>query len=371
MTISFQYINTTPDLEAVVARCRRKTAVSIDTEFARSHTYYPEVGLIQIYDGEACFLIDPLAIDELSSLADLLEDKKVLKVFHACSEDMEVFQYAIGTLPVPVFDTQVAAAIAGDGFSMSYQKLVEKYLSLNVPKEETRSDWLQRPLSEAQLDYAALDVIYLLQVYERQQAALVTADRLGWVHQECALLGIDVATSIDPENVYLRVRAAARMVPAELNLLQALCAWREVCARRLNLPRNRVVEEKALVALVRTRHPDRESLATAGLTPRQIRKYGDDIMAVLEDASVADKGSFPASMEEEPVSNEKIKRLKQLVDRQAEALNIAPEMLVRRRQLEELLRSNADGTGFELPIALQGWRREVIGDMLLRAVQQG
>ncbi|XOV89320.1 MAG: ribonuclease D [Pseudomonadota bacterium] len=370
MTISFQYIDTTPDLEMVVARCRRVAAVSIDTEFARSHTYYPEVGLIQIYDGETCFLIDPLVIDELSSLADLLEDKRVLKIFHACSEDMEVFQYAIGTLPLPVFDTQIAAAILGDGFSMSYQKLVEKYLSLNVPKEETRSDWLQRPLSDAQLDYAALDVIYLLQVYERQQAALVASGRLAWVEEECALLGIDVATSIDPGNVYLRVRAAARMSPPELNRLQALCAWRELCARRLNLPRNRVVEEKALVALVRTRDPDRETLASAGLTPRQIRKYGDDIMEVLQSASLADAGSFPPSLDEEPVSNDRIKRLKQLVDQQAEALSIAPEMLVRRRQLEELLRSNNGGSGFELPAALQGWRREVIGDRLLRAVEQ-
>ena len=204
MSINFEFITTTSRLEEVVQVCRLSEAVSIDTEFARFNTYYPIVGLIQLYDGNQTYLIDPLEIEDISSLASLLTDPNVLKIFHACSEDLEVFQHCLGVLPNPVYDTQIAGALLGVGFSVGYQKLVDHYLSVLVPKEETRSDWLQRPLTPSQLDYAALDVIYLLEVYKIQQVELQDLQRLEWVTAECSQLAKDIPTQISPSDYYLK-----------------------------------------------------------------------------------------------------------------------------------------------------------------------
>ncbi|MDZ7686137.1 MAG: hypothetical protein U5O39_14925 [Gammaproteobacteria bacterium] len=219
----------------LVESCRQRDVVTVDTEFQRTDTYYPVVGLIQVYDGEICYLADPLALDSLGPFAELLADSSVLKVFHACSEDMEVFDYAVGEIPSPVFDTQIAAAVLGAGFSMSYQNLVEHHLSISVPKEQTRSDWLKRPLTSAQLEYAALDVVYLYDVYREQADALAQQSREQWIAEECAGLGEELAINVDPRQTYLPVESAGRMKPEELNVLRELCAWREGMAREMNL----------------------------------------------------------------------------------------------------------------------------------------
>lgn len=369
----YDYIDTDEQLVAVVAKCREAEVVSVDTEFARSHTYYPEVGLIQLYDGETCSLIDPVPLSTLAPLAGLLQDEQVVKVLHACSEDLEVFQCAIGVVPVRMFDTQIAAAVLGVGFSISYQGLVEHQLGLAVPKEETRSDWLQRPLSSAQLDYAALDVIYLLDVYVRQQQLLEEAGRLAWVEEECSSLADEIPTAIPPDAYYLRVKSASRLNPFELNVLRALCAWRERRARELDVPRNRVVEEKALVSIAREDVRNRQALIdAAGMTHRQVRKYGDELLDVIEMAWDMPDTTHPASLEEggERVTNERIRMLKRVVNERAEALNIAPEMLAKRRQLEQLLRSETRKGEYELPGSLLGWREKAIGQPLLAALAE-
>lgn len=370
--VKYHYVDNEAALVGMVAACRAHAVVTVDTEFARSHTYYPEVGLVQVYDGENCYLIDPLAVGTLEPLAPLLEDTSVLKVFHACSEDMEVFQYATSALPSPVFDTQIAAAAVGVGFSMSYQNLVSHYLGIDVTKEQTRSDWLQRPLTQAQLDYAALDVIYLLMVFNKQHAELAALSRRHWVDEECSMLASDIAITLDPDKCYLRVKSAARMSPAELNVLRLLCAWRERKARARNVPRNRVIEEKALVALARSGAGDTDELQAAGLSPRQIRKYGDDMLELLKIAQVVPETEYPEPIDDGTainIRNDQIKRLKQVVDRQAEILGIAPEMLARRRHLEQLLRTGVTGGEYELPGPLSGWRKSAIGRHLLAALE--
>jgi len=260
MPAPVEYIEDVAQLEAAVSACLTKDVVSIDTEFARFNTYYPIVGLIQIYDGEICYLIDPLAIDDLSSMAQLLTAEHVLKIFHACSEDMEVFQHCLGALPSPVIDSQIAAAALGVGFSVSYQNLVEHYLSIVVPKEETRSDWLQRPLTSSQLDYAALDVIYLLRVYEIQKEALLAAGRTLWVEEECSQLSVGLATMIEPDAAFEKVKGLSRLNRKQLSVLRALCAWRETKARESDVPRNRVVDQKSLLIIASENLRSKEDL---------------------------------------------------------------------------------------------------------------
>ncbi len=367
----FSYIENTAALEQLVVRLGQCDVVTVDTEFQRTDTYYPEVGLIQIYDGESCYLIDPL-VASINVLGDLLADESTLKVLHACSEDLEVFESSIGVRPASLFDTQIAAAMLGVGFSISYQNLVEHYLNIVVPKEETRSDWLRRPLTSAQLEYAALDVIHLFDVYQRQAVSLKELGRSAWVAEECAALGGEIATTISPRDAYRRIKGAARMRPEDLNLLRELCAWREETARIENMPRNRIVDERMLLNLVRTPPGSRHDLQEAGLKPRQIRKYGDQLLDTVALASAVPAESWPPLLAgSHVIDNKQVKSLRAIVEERAEAMNIAPEMLAKRKQLEELLRNiaQADDPESSLPVSLSGWRKSAIGEPLLEALR--
>ncbi len=370
--MAFEEVNDPERLAEVIESCLQKKAVAVDTEFARFNTYYPIVGLVQLYDGEQCYLIDPLEVKDLSPLAKLLADERVIKVLHACSEDVEVFCDALDVVPRPIFDTQIAAALLGVGFSVSYQNLVKHYLDILVPKEETRSDWLQRPLTDAQLDYASLDVIHLLEVYEHQQQLLGELDRAEWVAEECANLAKEIPTQIDPLDYYLKVKNLWRLSQSQLHVLQQLCAWRERTARQKNLPRNRIVDEKALFLIASLDLGDRKAFRDrAGVTSRQLRFHADELEKLLSEWRVDSNDKFPEVVEKNrtPINNKQLRALKQVVEDCAEKLNVAPEMLAKRRHLEQLIRSETSAGEYTLPGALGGWREAVIGEPLLKAVQ--
>ena len=366
--MQYVYVTNANELPAIVASCRQKPAVAIDTEFARTNTYYPIVGLVQLFDGEACYLIDPVAIPDLAPLADLLADKNVVKVLHACSEDIEVFSDCLGVVPEPIYDTQIAAALLGAGFSVSYQNLVNQYLEIMVPKEETRSDWLQRPLTDSQLDYASLDVIHLLAVYELQLLQLAENGRADWVQAECSSLAENIPTQIDPDDYYKKVKNLWRLKPRQLYLLQQLCAWRERTARERNLPRNRVVDEKALFQIASLDLKDRKDFRDRGeVTSRQLRYHADDLEQLVVEADAVDADGLPAAITKpsSPISSKVLRSLKDVVESRANDLNVAPEMLAKRRHLEQFIRSEDEMGEFHLPLALKGWRELVIGEQLI------
>ncbi len=371
MPAPIRYIESEQDLQDAMDACMGKSVVSIDTEFARFNTYYPMVGLIQIYDGEVCYLIDPLVVDDLSSLANLIVATDLVKVFHACSEDMEVFKYCLDAIPSPVIDTQIAAAALGVGFSISYQNMVEHYLSVTLPKEETRSDWLQRPLTKSQLDYAALDVIYLLQVYEIQRDRLQKMQREDWVREECEDLSVDLAIMIEPDSCYHKVKGLWKLDRKQLSVLKSLCAWREVRARELNVPRNRIVEQKSLMNIAIANISRKQDLQyDAKMSPRQVRKYGDDLLFLAAEARILPEEQCPQLVEKEStrIDSKQLGQLRQVVQDKAEVLSVAPELLTKRRHLEQLLRSEDKNGNFSLPVELSGWRKEVIGNDLIEAL---
>lgn len=357
----------------VIRACESVPVIALDTEFMRTNTYYPLVGLIQIYTGSACFLIDPLAMKSLQPLADILVRPDLLKVLHACSEDIEVFQHALGIVPAPLYDTQIAAAVLGVGYSIGYQNLVSHYLDISLPKDQTRSDWLARPLSKEQLNYAALDVIHLLQVYEAQMENLLDSPRHEWVLTESDAMGVDIPTLVAPEDSYKRVKGLWQFDRRQLNLLQVLFAWRESTAREENLPRNRVVDEKALISIVRDGLNERAALQRkAGMSPRQVRKYGDQILFLVAEAKRLPDADCPPRVlrTDTPVASSKLKKLRKVLADEAEKLQIAPELLTRRRDLEQLIRSEDASGRYSLPDELKGWREEVIGRPLLAALTE-
>ena len=200
------YISTYEDLRAFCDRASACAAVAVDTEFLRERTYHPRLCLVQVATPDECVVIDPLAIEDLGPLAAFLEDGDVLKVFHACSQDMEVLYHALGVLPAPIFDTQVAAAFLGERMQMSYNNLVQSFCGIALPKSESLTHWSRRPLTDKQLEYAVDDVRYLIQAYDVIAARLAEEGRRSWVDSELAPLRDLGHYVVDPRLAFKRVK---------------------------------------------------------------------------------------------------------------------------------------------------------------------
>lgn len=245
------YISTTSDLRALCERASTHDAVAIDTEFLRERTYHPRLCLVQVATPDECAVVDPLAIEDLSPLAELMADASVLKVFHACSQDMEVLLNSLGVLPAPIFDTQVAAAFLGERTQISYNGLVHAFCGVTLPKSESLTDWSRRPLTESQLEYAVDDVRYLIDAYAVIRARLVEQGRLSWVVDEMGPLTDRSHYEPDPRQAYRRVKRISSCTRRQLAVARELAAWRERRAERQDVPRKWVMSDEVLLALVK------------------------------------------------------------------------------------------------------------------------
>ncbi|MDO6561811.1 ribonuclease D [Amphritea sp. 1_MG-2023] len=347
--------------------------IALDTEFIRVDTFYPIPGLIQIADDQACYLLDPLKIEDYAPLVQLFRNPSVLKVLHAGNEDLELFLYMLGQMPTPIFDTQIAAGFLGWGFSMGYQRLVEHALQVTLEKGETTSDWLQRPLTTSQEHYAALDVAYLPVLCQQQMAELAERGMTAWAEEETALLLRPIADD-DPDGMhyYQRFSQAWKLPPHKMAALRDLTAWRERISRQRDVPRNRVLRNHALLEIINRWPKDTRELArVAEVRMQQVKQDGEVILGYLQTAAQSAVENPPAPIQR-PLSyqwNKPLKALKAMARDKAEALNIAPEILLRKKDLDALIRTEHQGE-FSLPPSLSGWRKEVIGDALLDKLQR-
>jgi ribonuclease D len=215
VAIDIQWIGDDLSLAQHCAAWRSLPFVAVDTEFMRVDTFYPIAGLLQVSEGERAYLIDPLLISDWAPFTELLRDPAVVKVLHACSEDLEVFLRLTGSLPAPLFDTQLAAGYLNLGFSMGYSRLVQAVLNIELPKGETRSDWLQRPLSATQVSYAAEDVLHLAQVYAQLKSQL-SAEKYAWVLDDGAELVSNLTREVDPRLAYREAKLAWKLTRQQL-----------------------------------------------------------------------------------------------------------------------------------------------------------
>lgn len=367
MAIDIHWIRDNESLAQFCAEWQQLPFVALDTEFMRVDTFYPIAGLLQVGDGKRAYLIDPLTINAWQPLAALLENPAVLKVLHACSEDLEVLLRLTGSLPAPLFDTQLAAAYLNLGFSMGYSRLVQSVLGIELPKGETRSDWLQRPLSETQISYAAEDAVHLAEVFVELQPRL-SADKFAWVLEDGAELVANLRRETDPYEVYREAKLAWKLSRAQLAVLRELCAWREREARARDLPRNRIIREHSLWPLARTQ-PD--NLAALGkiedMHPRTVRQDGQFLLDLIKRSGSVGPDQWPPAVPE-PLPIEAaalIKHLRALGQAEAERLDIAPELMLRKKTLEALVKSGFPEGPYQLPESLRGWRRELMGQKLL------
>lgn len=343
--------------------------IAVDTEFIRRSTYFPITGLIQISEGDKAVLIDPLAIDEWQPLKALMVNPSVMKVFHACSEDMDVFDRLLGVLPTPFYDTQIGEAYASAQWSLSYVKLIFEYLQIAVDKDETRSDWLQRPLTEAQKRYAALDVVYLAKVYPMQIARLEAKNMLEWVMEDCESLKWQYQMNADPEQNWDGVKTAWRLPPAGLTLLRLLFIWRDEQARKEDVPKGQILKDRTLWSLAKILPTHHKAISEAEeITGRQHRLYGETVLrkvALVNELS-ADEYQRPLEIPLPSQAGELTKAIKSFVRERADALEIAPEAMMKRKLLDPLVRHLFDGTDIDWQNpALTGWRRTEIVDPVL------
>ncbi|NLU98921.1 ribonuclease D [Marinomonas sp. UCMA 3892] len=343
--------------------------IAVDTEFIRRTTYFPITGLIQISEGDKAVLIDPLSIDEWEPLRNLMVDPSVMKVFHACSEDLDVFDRLLGVLPTPFYDTQIGEAYASAQWSLSYVKLIHEYLQIEVAKDETRSDWVQRPLTDAQKRYAALDVVYLAKVYPMQIARLEAKNMLGWVMEDCDSLKWQYQMNSDPEQNWDGIKTAWRLTPAGLTLLRLLFIWRDGQARKEDVPKGQILKDRTLWSLAKTLPTHHKAVSEAEeLTGRQHRLYGEVILqnvALVNELS-PDEYQLPLEIPLPSQAGDLTKAIKAFIRDKAEMLNIAPEAMMKRKLLDPLVRHLYDGTEIDLQNpAMTGWRRDVIVDPIL------
>ncbi|TZF89160.1 ribonuclease D [Lysobacter lacus] len=337
--------------------------VGLDTEFIRERTYWPKLALVQIAlpqadGGIEILLVDTLAPGIAEALAPLLADASVLKIMHSPSEDLVAFRQTCKQVPSPLFDTQAAAALAGVGAGMGYQKLVAEITGTALEKGETRSDWLRRPLSASQLQYAADDVQHLFELHDALTAKLDALGRRGWFQSDMART---MATAIeDPADrwPHLSMRTANFLDRDGQTRLLRLLRWRDAHARVADLPRSWVLDNELAATLARMSPSTPESIAEAVRAhPKGPRKLVDAIWTALG-TPLPDEAEAPDAAVAERRDKSKVKALQDAVSRRAAELGVADAVLASRRMLEPLV-----DTG-EWPESLEGWRREQLEPVL-------
>ena len=355
------WIDTPAALDAALST--RPARVGLDTEFIRERTYWPKLALVQVAleDGGSTriLLVDALVPGMDAVLAGLLRDTSVLKVMHSPSEDLVAFSHHCGAVPDPLFDTQAAAALAGMDAGMGYQRLVEQVTGVLLPKGETRSDWMRRPLSPAQLGYAADDVRHLFAIHDELESRLRELGRLDWLAGDAARTVERAATAETERWPHLSLRAAQFLEPAAQQRLLRLLRWREARARETDRPRTWILDNELANALARQPPRDEAELQSRlDAHPKAPRKLAAALWRVLNEP-LPDEADLPDASRLERLDKQRLKALKAAVAARAAELDLPEGVLASRKHLEALLLDPG-----HWPPALEGWRREQLEPVL-------
>lgn len=368
--ITYHWISTNEQLAEACRQACQKTAVALDTEFVRVRSYYPKLGLIQLYDGEQVSLIDPNPITDFSPFVELLANQKVLKILHACGEDLEVFEHRFQQLPTPLFDTQIAAGFLGFGLSSGFAKLVAHFLQITLDKGASRTDWLMRPLTEIQCQYAAADVWYLLPMYQKLQPLFAESMWKTAIEQECANLLEKRKEVSDPNLLYREIGNAWQLNPQQLAVLRILAKWRQEEAQKRDLALNFVVKEQSLWQLAKLQ-PKHTSALLEFMHPNEVRIQGKKLLLLIEQAKQIPPEAYPEPLlrlVDEPHYKYALKAM-QRKQAEIQPSDLPPELLASKRQLNQLFRWYSKGENPQsLPELLQGWRASY-GEQILTALR--
>lgn len=345
---------------------RTREWLAVDTEFLRESTYYPRLCLVQVADRERIGLIDVLAIDDLSALGELLTDASVIKVFHSVEQDLEVLHHTFGAIPAPVFDTQVAAPLAGQDDQMGYARLIEALLDVKLAKAHTRTDWSKRPLPAGALDYAADDVRYLAVAYELLLEQLGDNGRLAWLADDFAAMTAPGRFDVDTSQAWRRLKAWHRIPANQQQVLAELANWREAQAMSADRPRRWILADDALMTLARLQPTDRAALDNIHDVPsKTAARHADALLASI--AAGKARPAQPLADHDGPPDGPTKRQIKAGMDTltiQADTAGIPTSAIASRHEVAAIVNGERDVR------LLSGWRREVAGAAVLAEVER-
>ncbi len=356
-------VETDAQLRAFLERCQESSYMAIDTEFLREKTYYAKLCLVQVaIEGEVA-IIDPLAVDNIKDMAAVLTDPNIIKIFHACSQDIEILYHETGVVPKPVFDTQIAAAILGKSQQASYAALVQAFCHVNLPKKDSYTDWSRRPLSPSQVEYAADDVNYLPQIYNRMMQLLKEKNRLSWLDESFEELSNPAKYEVDPRMRYRKLKRVNQLSPRQMSAAREFAAWREERAQRANIPRKWVCSDEQIVEACRREARSLDELYMVRGVRESLR--GNEARNALKcikrglDAPQEDWPESRVPNKSEANVDCAVDLMNAIVHLRAKENRIAAQTLAPQTELMKLARGHVEDC--EL---LQGWRYKVVGKEL-------
>lgn len=363
------YITDSAALASFCADAASSKVIAVDTEFVREKTYYPKLCLIQVATEDAVAAIDPMVLrdDDMAPLASMLSNPVITKVFHACAQDLEVLNDRFGSVPSPVFDTQLAAAFLGHRIQLGYGTLVDVFCGVRLPKADSLTDWTRRPLDAAQLRYAEDDVVYLPRIYEQMTAELILRDRLAWLEPEMAELTRPERFRRDPRTAFIHLRRVSSLTRKQLAIAREVCDWRERLAASRNLPRKWLVSDEVVIAICQRAPKTTDSLrrirGTEQLSETDARGAVDAVRAALS----CDPNSYPSfgHRRERPSGEAEsvLDLMYALLHLIAEKNHLAPQLIASRDDLYDFLRAKHDAR------LSSGWRWELAGEPLRRLLE--
>ena len=358
------YIDNNQALYDACQQFKTCSALCVDTEFHRETTYYPELALVQLSDGELTVCVDPFGIDDFQPMLDLFVDQAIVKVLHASQQDMEIFFHRFNVLPTPVFDTQIAAGLLGYGEQVGYAPMIKQVLDVDIDKSQTRTDWMRRPLNQKQIEYAASDVYYLAQAYRIMHRELDELGRLDWLQDDFAALSRAEQYQPDAQAMWKKVKSHQQLRGNQLAILQSLAAWRENAAQQRDKPRRRVTPDEALIDISKQK-PNSVDKIYQLRSLQKFRLAADDAKALLnamQQGQQRPKEDWPSLPKKYRLSMEQdalVDAMQALIKLMAAEHRINPGLYASRKQLEALLFDDTD-----IPL-LQGWRHAHGGQQVL------
>jgi ribonuclease D len=360
--MTVQFIDTEAELAKFCQHISDTTWMTVDTEFLRERTYYAQLCLIQVATADSIACIDPLAIDDLSPLLELIYQPDIAIVFHAARQDLELFYALRGSLPPNVFDTQIAATVLGYGDQIGYGNLVKQCINIELDKAHSRTDWSKRPLDAGQIDYAADDVRYLRDVYHILLKELHEKNRLHWLDDDFASLTNSDTYEPDPAMMWKKIKGAGRLKGVQLAILQKLAEWREARAIESNRPRRWILKDEVMLDLAKLTPETTQKLSVIrGLESGTIQRHGKTLIDIVARAKAIPKTQWPTvkkpvflTTQQDATVDAMVALLRKFCDEQA----IAPAAVASRKDIERVV------SGDPSVSLLHGWRNEIVGHHL-------
>lgn len=361
--MNFIYLDRQSEFDALCMELMSEDALAVDTEFVRRKTYYPILALLQIASRSQIYLVDPQGINDWSKLVQLFQSR-VRIVMHSCSEDLEVFRNAFNQLPENLFDTQIAAAYLGKGDAMGYAAMVSLMCGEELDKSETQSDWSQRPLTEAQLKYAAADVHWLLGITDRLDAELAEQQRSEWVSQELQTLMAKYLEEPATEDAWLRLKGLGRLDKQDWSLAQTLCAWREETARRRDKPKTWIMKDPELLEIIQRRPKSINELSQLSLvSPMSVRHHGKRLLELLASAESLTPPDVGPPPDLTGAERKLLKLMQKVVIDYAEEHRLAQRFIANKQELSQYILFHHSRS--DVSSALDcGWRKQELGKQL-------